>query len=261
MLPQPVKFLFLSGLGLSLFLGNSAAFAQSGNVVVPTEPVGGTRDTTTTTIPTSTTTSTTTTTNSDTRFSCQYYNSQYTVMYQPETQPGQYFAWANPRTLGGGWDTQKRCVAIAQRLETYRPQGLTELLVGQQNGYNILCVTTEANPSCQIVLTVPPEKDPYVIRDSVFQNLLAADNGEQTVGVNTFTGRGRGVEEIYNLGRTVLGGKKPVSSSQKGISLKPFLDARDGGTGNRLRNGVTLGRQPSVSKPQTNKRLNPDQFR
>ncbi|WP_017318888.1 COP23 domain-containing protein [Mastigocladopsis repens] len=267
MLSQPLKFLFLSGLGLSLFLGNSTAFAQvggSGDVVVPTTPAGssGTTSTTTTTTGTGSSTSTTTTNSSTAidsgnRFFCQSYNGQYTVMYQPESQPGQYYAWATPRTLGGGWDTQKRCETIAQRLETYRPDGLVDLKTAVENRQNILCVTTEAVPYCRIVLTVPPEKDPYVVRNSVFQNLASADSGQQTFGVNTYTS---GNDELSNLGRTIFGGgKKPSASSKDPINLKPFLDRADGGTGAKLRNGVSLGGQKS--QPQTGYRLNPRKFR
>lgn len=264
-----LKFLFLGGLGLSLFLGNSAAIAQGGrssdDVVVPTQSGSDTSNTTNTRTDTSRTrtrTDTSTTVNSGTRFSCQFYNGQYTVMYQPESRQGEYFAWANPRSLGGGWDTQKRCQAIAQRLESYRPDGLVELQTGVENTENILCVTTESNPNCRIVLTVPPEKDPNAVRSSVFQNLTDADNGQQTVGVNTYTSSGsggNGVDQVYNLGRSIFnGGKKPVSSSKDAINLKPFLDRADRGTGTKLRNGVALGRS---SQPQTGYRLDPSKFR
>lgn len=179
-------------------------------------------------------------------------------MYQPVSQPDEYFAWATPRTLGGGWNTQKRCDAIAQRLETYRPDGLVELQTSVENRQNIICVTTEANPYCRIVLTIPPEKDPLVVRDSIFQNLITADNGERTYGVNTYTSSGRGSEDVYNLGRTLLGGNKKPASSQAPINLKPFLDPADRGTGTQLRNGVTLRQQ---SNSQNSNRLDPQKFR
>lgn len=246
---QPLKFAFLSSLGLSLFLGNSVAFAQ---VVVPTTSTGTTS--------TTTTTSTSTPVDSSTRFSCQLYNGQYTVMYQPESIPGQFFPWAAPASLGGGWTPQKRCDAIAERLELYRPDGLQELQTAFENNENIICVTTEANTGCRIVLTVPRDKDPITVRNSIFQNLATADSGQQTIAVNTYTNRNQGgVNQIYNLGRTLLGGKKaPVTSAKKGINLKPFLDAKDGGTATNLRNGVAIGRQP---KPQIRSILNPRLFR
>ncbi|WP_026736542.1 COP23 domain-containing protein [Fischerella sp. PCC 9605] len=275
---RTLKFLLLSSLGLSLFVGNSAVLAQnrSGDVVVPTVPDNGTSSTTRSTTRTSTTTNgrTTSTNNSSTtvtsatRFVCENYDGQYTVMYQPESQPGRYFPWATPKRLGGGWDEYKRCATIAQRLETYRPDGLIELRTATENGYNTLCVTSEANPSCRIVLTVPPGYDPYNVRNSVFQNLIAADSGEQTIGVNTYTSsnNGSGIEQIYNMGRTILGGSnsnnRTTSTSKNPINLKPFLDAKDGGTGSELKKGVAISpKSQPQSKPESATRLNPNKFR
>ncbi|RUR75280.1 COP23 domain-containing protein [Chlorogloeopsis fritschii PCC 9212] len=264
---QPLKLVLLSSLGLSLALSNSTVFAQSsGDVVVPTVPGDGT-STTTNTSTTTTTSNTSTTIDPATRFSCQNYNGQYTVMYQPESQPGRFFAWANPRTLGGGWDAYKRCATIAERLETYRPDGLTELRTSTLNGYNVLCVTTEANSACRLVLTVPPEKDPYAVRDSVFQNLISADSGQTTIGVNTFSSRsnGNGVQEIYNLGRTLLGNSgnnnNRTRASRDPVNLKPFLDRNDGGNGSKLKNGVAIRPQSPTQKPASANRLNPSKFR
>ena len=201
----PFKLVFLSSLALSVLFGNSPAIAQYNSsddaVVVPT--TGGSTRTTTTPTGTSTTTTTrtstptgtstttstssssTTTVDGTTRFTCQMDNGRYTVMYSPQSQPNQYFAWATPQALGGGWDEQRRCLTIAQRLESYRPQGLLELRTSTLKGYDVLCVTTEANPACQLVLTVPPGTDAFQVRNGVFQNLVSADSGQQTIGVNT----------------------------------------------------------------------------
>ncbi|XPM57456.2 MAG: COP23 domain-containing protein [Leptolyngbya sp. IPPAS B-1204] len=103
-------------------------------------------------------TSTTTQNLNDVRFSCQVVNGQYTVMYNPQSQPGQYYPWATPTAMGGGWSPDRRCNEISRRLEFYRPDGLLELQTGLENGYNTVCVTTEAMPSCRIVLTVPKGK-------------------------------------------------------------------------------------------------------
>lgn len=255
---QLLRLISLGSLGLSLCLGNSVAMAQydstGDGVVVPTVPSGGSS------VPIDTSTGIPTSPSADgtTRFTCQTYNGQYTVMYQPQSQPGQYFAWAAPAALGGGWDAQRRCTAIASRLELYRPDGLQELQTAVENNENIVCVTTEANPTCRIVLTVPPGKDPYVIRNSIFQNLTTADSGQQTIAVNTYGDRSSGGNELYNLGRTLLGsGNNRVSSSRSGINLKPFLDRKDGGTARNLRNGVAIRRQ---SQPNS-VRLTPSNFR
>ncbi|MBD2520651.1 hypothetical protein H6G93_38090 [Nostoc sp. FACHB-973] len=254
-----LRLISLGSLGLSLCLGNSVAMAQyddsisDDGVVVPTVPSGGTSAP----VPIDTSTGIPPSPSSDTatRFTCQTYNGQYTVMYQPQSQPGQFFPWAAPATLGGGWDAEKRCVAIASRLELYRPDGLQELQTSVQNNENIVCVTTEANPTCRIVLTVPRGKDPVVIRNSIFQNLTTADSGQQTIAVNTYGDRSG---SVYNLGRTLLGnGNNRVSSSRGGINLKPFLDAKDGGTARNLRNGVALRRQSGSNSV----RLNPGNFR
>jgi hypothetical protein len=199
--------------------------------------------------PSSGSTRPTTTANNGPRFTCQSYNGQYTVMYRPESQPGQAYAWAVPGKMGGGWSSERRCSEISARLERYRPDGLIDLTTSQENGENILCVTTEADPSCRIVLTVPRGQDPQQTRDAVFQNLTVADSGQQTQGVNTYTGGGN-EGDILNQIEGALGVGKS-SSSDDSINLKPFLDSKDGGTGDRL--------QP---KNKSNSRsLSPDRFR
>jgi hypothetical protein len=107
-------------------------------------------------------------------------------MYHPESQPNQGYPWATPGTLGGGWTPELRCNEISRRLELYRPDGLVEMRNAVENNYNTVCVTTQKNPSCRIVLTVPPGQDPELTRNRVFQNLTVADTGERTDAVNTF---------------------------------------------------------------------------
>jgi hypothetical protein len=110
-------------------------------------------------------------------------------------------------------------------------------------------------------LTVPRGKDPYTIRNSVFQNLTTADSGQQTIAVNTYTNRNRGNgDSLYSLGQTLLGGKNQVSSAKQGINLKPYLDPKDGGTGGKLRNGVEIRRNTNTTR-QAPSRLNPSKFR
>ncbi len=188
------------------------------------------------------------------RFSCQLLNGQYTVMYHPQSQPNQSFAWATPSGLGGGWDSERRCNEISRRLESYRPDGLQEMRTAVQNNYNTVCVTTQSVAACRIVLTVPPGQDPTSTRDRVFQNLTVADSGQQTQAVNTFVNGGNQtsqINQLLNLGRSILGGGNHRLATNS-IDLRPFLDRADGGTGTKLQGGV-----PTRTAP----RLNPGNFR
>lgn len=166
------------------------------------------------------------------RFTCQLENGQYTVMYSPTSQPGAMYAWATPEDMGSAWPAERRCNEISRRLEEYRPDGLLELQTGQENGYNIVCVTTEAVPSCRIVFTVPMGQDPVLTRDRVFDNLLLADQGQTTQGVNTFVEGNSILNDISDaLG---LPSSTHQSTAGSAINLQPFLDAADGGTGIQL---------------------------
>ncbi|MGK7894864.1 MAG: COP23 domain-containing protein [Xenococcus sp. (in: cyanobacteria)] len=176
-----------------------------------------------------------TTTNADTRFTCEYINGEYTVMYRPETRNSS-FPWAVPSQLGGGWTPQRRCDEISSRLELYREDGLLEMSTGIENGYDTICVTTQINPTdCRIVLTVPPGQDPQLTRDLVFENLLIADDGSQTQGVYTFSGNGNGTDILNDIGN-IINGRGNNSRSPDKIDLRPFLAPSDGGTGSQLNN-------------------------
>ena len=200
----------------------------------------------------------TTTADASSRFFCQIWNGQYTVMYSPENRSGEVFPWAVPKDLSNGWVAEKRCNEISRRLEEYRPDGLNELSTGTENGYNIVCATTQSNSACRIVFTVPPGQDPLVTRNSVFQNLTVADGGTMTQGVNTYVSNGNGnlnlTDNLVNLGLSVLGNNSGWRSSyaDRDINLKPYLSPADGGTGRGLTNGVRL---------QKGLRLNPNHFR
>jgi hypothetical protein len=200
-----------------------------------------------------------------TRFFCQVWNGQFTVMYSPENRSGEVFPWAVPKDLSNGWVAEKRCNEISRRLEEYRPDGLNELSTSTENGYNIVCATTQSNPSCRIVFTVPPGQDPLTTRNSVFQNLTVADAGTMTQGVNTYvSNRNNSVnltDNLVNLGLSILGsgnsglgggGYGWRSSYAEDINLRPYLSPADGGTGRALTNGVRL---------QKGLRLNPNRFR
>jgi Circadian oscillating protein COP23 len=183
------------------------------------------------------------------RFVCQTNNGQPTVMYLPQSQQNQGYAWAVPEDMGSAWPAERRCQEISRRLEQYRPDGLVEMQTGLENGYNTVCVTTQQVPSCRIVFTVPTGQDPLVTRDRVFENLAMADRGESTQGVNTFTNGDSSI--LDQLGNVLnLPGAGGTSRPASGINLRPFLDAADGGTGTQLAPGAASGRP-----------LNPDSFR
>lgn len=218
----------------------------------PDDVVVDTTSQTPTSTPSSPSTPPTATTSADTnrRFACELANGEYTVMYHPESRPGQPYAWATPSTLGGGWSAERRCGEISRRLEAYRPDGLLEMRTGLENGYNTICVTTQNVPACRIVLTVPPGQNPTDTRDRVFQNLSVADSGQQTQGVNTYTGGG--LESVIGQIGQALDIKMPSlepAPIDDAINLRPFLDRADGGTGEKL------GRVKSAP------RLNPGRFR
>ena len=238
----------------SYVLADAQPTSSQPPVVVDTVPSDPTTPTT------SPTTSPTTggsigTVSANSRFSCQFLNGQYTVMYHPQSQPTQSFPWATPSSLGGGWDSERRCNEISRRLESYRPDGLQEMRTAVENNYNTVCVTTQSVAGCRIVLTVPPGQDPTSTRDRVFQNLTVADSGQHTEAVNTFVNGGyqtSQVDQLWKLGQSILGGSKQRHLVAGGIDLRPFLDRADGGTGTRLQGGV-----PTRTTP----RLNPSNFR
>jgi len=204
--------------------------------------------------------------NKTARFSCQVREGQYIVVYQPKSQPQKYFPWAAPSNMGDGWSPERRCNEIGRRLESYRPDGLLEMRTSTENGYNVICATTDKNSTCRIVLTVPNGQDPIATRDKVFGNLATADSGQTTTAVNTYRGRDRSLSDVTSdlglgidlsginavLG-SVLSSSRPASNVRSGnLYLKPFLDPSDGGTGASLTNsGFTGGAR----------RLNPDNFR
>ncbi|MGB3614457.1 MAG: COP23 domain-containing protein [Elainellaceae cyanobacterium] len=182
-----------------------------------------------------------------TRFSCQLVDGEYTIMYNPESQPDGLYAWATPGDMGGGWFADRRCAEVSRRLEVYRPDGLLELRTDVENGYNTVCATTEANGACRIVFTVPQGQDPIQTRDRVFENLAIANQGQDTTAVNTYTGGGDGI--LQRIGRelgidlptnTGNGTSSGSARSDRGIDLRPFLDPADGGTGTALRSSARL---------------------
>lgn len=239
--------------------GSTGQPGTSDDVIVDTEnsrgvPANGNPNR----IPTGTPNGSSTGVLSGTRFSCQIVNGQYTVMYQPQSQPGQTYPWAVPSNMGGGWNPIKRCGEISRRLEQYRPDGLVDMQTAVENGYNTVCVTTQRVSGCRIVLTVPPGQDAMVTRDRVFQNLTVADSGQQTQGVNTFVNGGSGgsggwigeAARMLNINIPGIGNSQAATSNA--INLRPFLDRADGGTGTYLKKSALIS---------PGRRLNPNRFR
>lgn len=200
---------------------------------------------------TSTTTTTTTSRSGDTRFTCEIVNGEYTVMYYPESQPNTGYPWAIPSQLGGNWSPERRCNEITRRFESYRQDGLLEMSTDVQNNLDIICVTTQVNPSdCRIVLTVPPGQDPQLTRNLIFENLLTADDGQQTQGVYTYGDNQSGSNILNDVGKVIgidgLGGNEANNQNTAGdIDLRPFLDPADGGTGSELSKAQSVPSQPA----------------
>ncbi len=233
---------------LSTAIASSASAQNSDVLVLPTDNGGPTA--TTSTPPADTTVQTDTTIPlNGTRFICQNNNGVPTVMYQPESQPDRAFPWAIPGAMGGGWTPEARCREIANRLESYRPDGLTEMGTAVQNGLNTICVTTERVAGCRIVLTVPQGQDPVGTRDRIFNNLASADDGQAIQGVNTLAGQ-KGNDLLGGIGNMLgLPGLGNVNKPKNGnINLRPFLSTKDGGTGTKLVGGIAVAK-PAVVKP------------
>lgn len=186
-----------------------------------------------------------TTSFNDRRFSCQYTDGEFVVMYTPESDPGEYYAWAIPGEMGGGWTPERRCNTIGDRLEAYRPDGLLELKTDVENGYNTVCATTQSNSACRIVFTVPEGQDPLETRDLVFENLAVAHSGQETYGVYTFREGASTGNILGQLGDELglnlpqlptpsVSQPRPSFGRSSSIDLRPFLDPADGGTGAAL---------------------------
>ena len=247
----------------SIFI-QSKVIAQSNNYNVPTKPADVVIDTDP---PNSPPPIPVHTSLGGERFTCQLDRGRYTVMYYPQNQNRQPYPWAVPSDLGNVWSAQGRCSEISRRLEMYRPDGLLELKIGRENNHDTICVTTQRDSSCRIILTIPPGKNPEIIRDQVFQTLIAAEEGQYTQGVNTFTSGKTGGLIINQLGQIFnsnLSQQSNSSFSKKTINLRPFLDPSDGGTGSRLQNSFTtpgLTTTPIQTKPSSPWMLDPDKFR
>jgi len=79
------------------------------------------------------------------------------VVYTSEN--GRLFFWLKLKPIGV-YTSDKRAVEIAERLDRYRLEKMSNLAWGTLNKEQIICVNTEKKPSeCQLVVTVPPDVD------------------------------------------------------------------------------------------------------
>ncbi|NEP11027.1 MAG: hypothetical protein F6J92_35555 [Symploca sp. SIO1A3] len=111
----------------------------------------------------------------NTQFTCELINGQYTVMYTPEGQSVYTSDWLTLKPeasdfFGDAWSPQKRCQTISQRLELYRHDGFLQLRASTENGYDIVCMTTEQNPNCRIVFTLAPSEDAVLMVEQIVEN-------------------------------------------------------------------------------------------
>ncbi|MEC4984897.1 MAG: COP23 domain-containing protein [Oscillatoria sp. PMC 1068.18] len=222
-------------LGVTMIVGSGSTttvFAQASNdapdIIIDTDSGN-------------TTTNNTNTSYEVPRFTCESSNGQPTVMYQPDSQPGEKYPWAVPVRLGGGWTEARRCDEIARRLEAYRSDNMMELSTRKEGNYDIVCVTSQVVPACRIVFTVPPGQNPWAVRDRVFQNLLTANSGDYTQGVVTYSGQ-----------NSIEGLLRGNSAQPANIDLRPFLDANDGGTATRIDDSETT----NATEPEVNNTSN-----
>ncbi|GAB4527872.1 MAG: hypothetical protein Tsb0014_08890 [Pleurocapsa sp.] len=196
----------------------------------------------------------------ETRFMCENVNGEYTVMYYPESQPDRGYPWAIPSQMGGNWSPQRRCNEITRRFESYRQDGLLEMSTGVVNNLDVICVTTQVDPTdCRLLLTIPPGQDPQLTRNLIFENLIIADDGQQTDGVYTFGDREKPKDVLNEVGEIigVAGGdSNDDGKSTDDIDLRPFLDPADGGTGTQLtkKNSVTPRNSNTNSNPPSDER-------
>ncbi|MDJ0660444.1 MAG: COP23 domain-containing protein [Crocosphaera sp.] len=69
------------------------------------------------------------------------------------------------RSMGDGWDTQRRCDDIARRLDIYREDGLIEFNYrtdpNTPKQYVICAKTKVSGDNCPIILTLMPDDNPY----------------------------------------------------------------------------------------------------
>ena len=153
----------------------------------------------------------------DARFSCQNQpdtqrgSEVWTVMYRHDKSPQPWLKMVT--TLGGGYTPLKRCEEIAERLEIYRKDGLTQLTYRRDsntpNQYVICAKTKLSGDNCPLLVTLKPgsETEAYKELQDMTEDLQN--------GTGVYQGGG---------GKQVVPNFSPASPV---IDLTPFLAEED----------------------------------
>jgi hypothetical protein len=98
----------------------------------------------------------------------------WTVMYKHDNGSKPWLRMV--KTMGDGWDLEKRCNAIAERLERYREDKLLELDYRADPNtpkQSVICAKTKlSSGNCPLILTLLPDDDPYKALHAVAGALL-----------------------------------------------------------------------------------------
>jgi hypothetical protein len=102
----------------------------------------------------------------------------WTVMYRKDDKE---IPWLKiEATMGSNWTPAERCQAIAQRLEIYRQDGLTQLTYRSDPStpkqYVICAKTKVEGDNCHLLLTLKPNIDPYESLRYMTKTLTAGTN-------------------------------------------------------------------------------------
>lgn len=95
--------------------------------------------------------------------------------------------------FGGDWNQGKRCETIADRLETFRKDGLIALDYRQDpvtpSQWVICAKTKKSQDNCPLLVTLKPGEDPYKAFSSTFGALLQDNYVDRGSGPQTQNGK------------------------------------------------------------------------
>ncbi len=140
----------------------------------------------------------------------------WTIMYRNDKTKKPWLKMVN--NFSDGWNTQKRCDAIAERLEGFRQDGLIGFSyrsVPQTPNQSVICAITKLDRnSCNLLVTLKPGVDGY---DALRRMTAAKQNGTT-------------VEQNSNASNTTSFSNS--SSGTKLISFEDWLASDDAKVGN-----------------------------